>query len=263
MLEPKEKQIIRFNPLPSETLKLGNTLYPDSYPSIVTLPLSHIKTLIKKTRKQWLHKEELTKLDTFSYEKRYKEWLGGRICSKQSLHNFLDQQNSPNIAFVHRQFRVASEESGRPFFTCSEGNTLSLPELSISHSKDFATALVSKTYCGIDIQHPAENLFRVKERFISDNEELLLRTLLPQLSELQHLTLLWAGKEAVKKMLSPEGIPGFLELTLLKISPKTSSTTILTFSKTGKAPLPVVAGILDTGYGIAYCCENNQSSTSL
>jgi len=92
---------------------------------------------------------------------------------------------------------------------------------------------------------------------------LLLRTLLPQLSELQHLTLLWAGKEAVKKMLSPEGIPGFLELTLLKISPKTSSTTILTFSKTGKAPLPVVAGILDTGYGIAYCCENNQSSTSL
>ncbi|HID03890.1 MAG TPA: 4-phosphopantetheinyl transferase family protein, partial [Desulfobacterales bacterium] len=95
------------------------------------------------------------------------------------------------------------------------------------------------------------------------NEELLLRTLLPQLSELQHLTLLWAGKEAVKKMLSPEGIPGFLELTLLKISPKTSSTTILTFSKTGKAPLPVVAGILDTSYGIAYCCENNQSSTSL
>ncbi len=251
MIVPKENQSIRFDSLPFGTLNLGNTLFLDSCPSIIILPLSRTNTQIK----QWLHKKELIRLNQFTYEKRHNEWLGGRICSKQCLHNFLEQYDSQNLIPEHQQYQVASDESGRPFFSGSKDVNFSFPELSISHSKDFAAAMVSKTYCGIDIQHPAENLFRVKERFITEGEEELLQEVLPQLSTLQHLTLLWAGKEAVKKMLSPEGIPGFHELTLQKISPHDASNAVLTFSKTGKAPLPVTAGILDNEYGLAFCCE--------
>ena len=259
MFEPTPNLSICFDSLPVKILKIGYALFPDSCLSIATLPLSHINTNLK----QWLHEEELLKLDTFTYEKRYTEWLGGRICSKQGLHSYLEQQNTPDMPFKHQQYKISSEESGRPFFAGAKGFDFAFPELSISHSKDFATAMVSKTYCGIDIQHPAENLVRVKERFISDKEEFLLQETLPQLSTLQHLTLLWAGKEAVKKMLSPEGIPGFHELTLVKITPHNSSNAVFSFSKTGKPPLPVAAGILDNGYGLAFCCETIKPSSSI
>jgi phosphopantetheinyl transferase len=259
MLIPKPNQSVGFDSLPGKTLKLGYSLFPDSCLSIVTLPLSHINTKLK----QLLHEEELLKLDTFTYEKRYTEWLGGRICSKQVLHNYLKKQNVLDMPFKHQQYKISSEESGRPFFSGTEGFDFSFPELSISHSKDFAAAMVSKTYCGIDIQYPAKGLVRVKERFVSDNEESLLRKLLPQLSTLQQLTMLWSGKEAVKKMLSPEGIPGFNELTLVNIIPHNTSNAVFNFSKAGKSSLPVAVGILDNGYGLAFCCEAIKSSNTM
>lgn len=259
MFVPDPNQSISFDSLPVDTLNLGYALFPDSCLSIVTLPLSRINTKLK----QWLHEEELKKLHTFTYEKRYTEWLGGRICSKQCLHNYLKQQNAPDMPSKHQQYKISSEESGRPFFAGAEDFDFSFPELSISHSKDFAAAMVSKTYCGIDIQYPAENLVRVKERFISDKEEDLLQETLPQLSTLQHLTLLWAGKEAVKKMLSPEGVPGFQELTLVNITLHDAFNAVFSFSKTGKPPLPVAAAILDNGYGLAFCCKNIKPSNSI
>jgi len=261
MSMPKEKQPILFNSLPKELLYLGNTLFPDSQISIVILPLTYINTQIKQTKKQWLHKEELLKLSGFSFEKRYKEWLGGRICSKQGLYTFLQQQDPFQFIPEHQQYRIASEESGRPYFTGLKNIDFLFPELSISHSKDFATALISKTHCGIDIQYPAESLYKVKEKFSTEKEELLLQQALPELSALQQLTLLWAGKEAVKKMLSPNGIPGFHELSLQKISPHGKSTAMLGYSKTGEKILSVAAGILNTGYGLALCCENRHPST--
>lgn len=259
MFVHNSNQSICFDALPVETLNLGYALFPDSCLSIATLPLSRINTKLK----QWLHKEELLKLDTFTYKKRHTEWLGGRICSKQALHNYLKQQNAMAMPFKHQQYKISSEDSGRPFFAGTEDSKFSFPELSISHSKDFAVAMVSRTYCGIDIQYPAENLIRVKERFIADREEFLLQKTLPQLNTLQQLTLLWAGKEAVKKMLSPEGIPGFLELTLVNITPHNDSNAVFSFSKTGKCPLPVAAGILDNGYGLAFCCETTKTSNSI
>ena len=256
MCVPKEKHVILFDSLHSEINVLANTLFPNSLFSVAILPLTYIDTHKKQITQHWLHEKERLTLNGFSFAKRHREWLGGRICSKKSLHTFSQKQDRALRIPKQQEYHIASEESGRPYFSGLEGIGYPVPELSISHSKDFATALTSNTYCGIDIQYPAGNLQKVSEQFSSNAEKLLLQNKLPGLSSLQQLTLLWAGKEAVKKMLSPKGIPGFNEITLQSISPHDQSCTILVFSKIGEEQLLVAAGILDNGYGLALCCEN-------
>jgi len=257
MAESKEKISIPFQPLPLEMSDLACTLFQNALPSPVILPLSYIDIQTKRLKKQWLHEKELQKLSGFSFEKRYREWLGGRICSKKSLLLFLQQQTGTAFIPEHHQYLVASKESGRPFFTGFNRDDFTFPELSISHSKDFAAALSSNTYCGIDIQHPAENLYRVKERFLTKDEEKLLRESLPQLPTLQQLVLLWAGKEAIKKMCSVAGIPGFHELRLTKIIAHSKFTAALHIEKHTTDIISVAAGVLENGYGIALCCQSD------
>lgn len=141
---------------------------------------------------------------------------------------------------------------------------MSFPELSISHSKDYAAAMTSTTHCGIDIQYPAENLLKVKERFVSIAEERLLQESFPELPILEQLSLAWAGKEAVKKMLSPYGMPGFLELTLHTIRPCDAEHAVLYFSQSdvvGK-PLQVATTMLPSRYALALCCQTEQTSAT-
>lgn len=260
----QKEQMITFESLPMGLSDLVRTLFPDSLASTVIMPLSTLEQQTKHTLHHWLHKKELTRLAEFSYKKRRREWLGGRLCSKQALHIFLRQQTGQDFLPDHHQSSVASAESGRPYFARLEGVDFSLPELSISHSRDFATAMTCQTHCGIDIQYPSENLHRVKEKFCTEEEEQLLLKSLSHLSPLSQLTLLWSGKEAVKKMLSPTGIPGFHELTLRKLSPQGSSNTLLYFSRSNEqnSLFPVAAGILNTCYALALCCQPGKPSTS-
>lgn len=256
----KEKQAMIFEPLPPGVSGLLDTLFPDAAPSAVLFLLSNIDKQIPPPLNTWLHKKELEQLSQFRYEKRHREWLGGRICAKQSLRIFLQQQGYTLSNLHHHQARIASEESGRPYFRQLTEIDYSFPQLSISHSKDFAAAMSSTCHCGIDIQYPAENLFKVKERFATIAEELLLQEALPELPVLEQLSLLWAGKEAVKKMLSPHGMPGFHELTLHKIKPRDASHAVLYFSHT-EAPeklFPVATALLASRYALALCCRRDQ-----
>ena len=116
--------------------------------------------------------------------------------------------------------------------------------------------MISASHCGIDIQYPDENLSRVKECFVTDKEEQLIHESLPQLQELAQLALIWAGKEAIKKMLSSTGMPGFKELILNRVIPQNTTDAILYFSGSDKykKTFPVAAGILSNGYSLALCC---------
>ncbi len=252
-----QEQVITFESMPMGLSDLVCTLFPDSFASTVIMPLNNLEQQTKQTRHHWLHKKEITRLAEFIHKKRHREWLGGRICSKHALHIFLRQQDEQGFLPPHHQSNVASTESGRPYFARLKGVNFSFPELSISHSRDFATAMISQTHCGIDIQYPSENLHRVKEKFCTEEEDHLLQNSLSHLSSLSQLTLLWSAKEAVKKMLSPTGIPGFHELTLQKLSPQGASKAILYFSRSNGQTnnLPVAAGILDTTYALALCCQ--------
>lgn len=256
----QKKQTVVFTSLPITLASVANTLFSSSAPTAVILPLTHIDNQPKHLLTHWLHDKELTQLSKFSHGKRHREWLGGRICAKQGLRIYLRQHEEPRFLPGHHQCRVTSEESGRPYFSQLEVVNFTFPELSISHSKEYATAMISSSHCGIDIQYPAENLQRVKERFITEEEGHLLQSSLSHLSQLSQLALVWAGKEALKKMLSPTGIPGFHELTLHKVNSQNTPETVLYFSRSdgSKETFPVAAGIMSNGYSLALCCKTQQ-----
>jgi phosphopantetheinyl transferase len=74
---------------------------------------------------------------------------------------------------------------------------------SISHCDDFAAAIVSKTErVGVDVEIPSFKIDRIKNKFLNEQELLLLD---PQFSITQ-LTLMWCCKEAVYKWWSYGGV---------------------------------------------------------
>ncbi len=253
----KEKPSIIFKALPAELTGLSENLFPSLRPSTAILSLTTIEKIAEQDIRNWLHKKERKQLATYTYAKRNREWLGGRICAKEGLRLFLHRQKNVKDTRPFSQYRVQNEESGRPCFTNITSSNFSLPQLSITHSNGLAAALICPSYCGIDIQYSSEKLHRVKEHFCTPDEEQLLQNGMPQLTNISQLTLLWAGKEAVKKMLSPEGIPGFHELILRQLTPHDANSAVLHFSRTDSHGIlfQTAAGILDKEYGIALCCQ--------
>ncbi len=244
-----------FDIIPQHLLALSHRLFPSSIPTAVILPLIDLEHETAPLD-QWLHEKELAQLAGYVYPKRRREWLAGRICAKQALRTFFQHSSKPPLIPEHNLCRVASEESGQPYFGQLPGISSPPPNLSITHSKSLAAALVCATHCGIDIQYPSEGLQRVKERFCTEEEEQRLQQSLPHLPQLSRLALLWTGKEAVKKMVSPAGIPGFQEIKLCNITDTDNTDTLLHFSiaTVQSTSLPVVAGLLSNGYGMALCC---------
>ena len=149
-----------FETLPLSLLALAENLYQDFQHSAALLPLHTIEQqTATNTIQKWLHRDEQQQLTKFKFEKRYREWLGGRLCAKQSLRMFL-RSNSQRSAFIpeHAQCCIQAEVSGKPYFNATDGINFDFPELSISHSKEYAAAMISSSPCGIDIQFSEENL---------------------------------------------------------------------------------------------------------
>jgi 4'-phosphopantetheinyl transferase EntD len=145
---------------------------------------------------------------------------------------------------------------------------MAIPHISISHSGRYAMAVAAAAPCGVDIQENRETLGRVRERFCSPAEDRLLTRRLPGLEPSEHLALLWAAKESVKKAVLLEPMPGFLELELTRIDCRhgldhhggllfTFALAVEDQGKVGtRASLssPFQALVcLDQGYGIALC----------
>ena len=71
---------------------------------------------------------------------------------------------------------------------------------SISHCRNFAAALVSKTErVGIDIEWPTEKVFAIAHKFLSEQEMSLLHQNRSTRQLLDHTTLFWSTKEAIFK----------------------------------------------------------------
>jgi len=260
MLPTAQADKLIFATPPLGFLALCKDVFPDAALSLAILPLSDLKPLQPAIQNTWLGDNELTQLKKFSLEKRSREWLGGRICAKQSANIFCLDTERPTTCPKHSHYLVESEESGRPFFSPAKSLDLNLPELSISHSKAYAAAMSSVRYCGIDIQYCAKTLGRVQEKFCTSLEEHILQNIHPELSSLTRLTQLWSAKEAAKKMLSPGGIPGFHELELIKVTKCNNSNNLLFFSRPGStSSLQVVTGMFNKEYALAICCTTSEN----
>lgn len=156
----------------------------------------------------WLRGEELGQWREFANEKRRREWLAGRIAAKRAVGELSGRAEDgwPDLA-------IGREEDGRP---CLAGGDASL-FLSISHSGGLAAALAADLPCGLDIQEPSPKLLRARGKFSSPAEEAIIQTALtgPALAEIERLALLWAAKEAIRKLVRVSPLLGLGEIRLV------------------------------------------------
>ncbi len=159
---------------------------------------------------EYLNADELGKWAGLSMNKRRAEWLGGRLAAKGAAAGLL-----PEAAVAWQALVIRNEDDGRPY-VATEVHTVA-PFISISHSGPMAAALAANLPCGLAIQESSAKIQRVKERFTSFEEEDILNGSLPHHSftETERLTMLWAAKEAVRKMVRITPLLGFMEIRLL------------------------------------------------
>lgn len=249
------------NIFPKTLLSLMKQTYPRHRFQAVMLPLISPEEYTRRAKEVPLYRhlinpEELDRANSFNIPKRRDEWLTGRICAKAAalmFHNMASSDTEPNLF----EISTGNDTNGRPFLIGNLTRELNNTDISISHGANFGLALIADSHCGVDIQAPKDTLTRVREKFCDHTEQDLLQLQLPELNELQHLTLIWTAKEAAKKALSHKRMPGFLELILTTTEPHTTGW-ILTFivSKKEYAEYPTTISVVTELYqthGIALC----------
>jgi phosphopantetheinyl transferase len=162
---------------------------------------------------QSLSPAELARYDGYTFEKRRLEWLGGRLAAKQAAAT-LRKGSRPG------DWPVENDADGRPFYHPPRESD-QVPALSISHSHTLAAALaVAGHPCGFDLQKVSDTVVRVREKFSRLSElELLHAAGIGPDREAALLTLLWAAKEALRKGLGGQPLPGFMAMRLARIEP--------------------------------------------
>lgn len=120
-------------------------------------------------------REDLARLDSFSYEHRKKEWLVSRILADELLGG--------NAEIVY-------DEQSKPFL----GN--GKKHVSLSHSHDILAVIIDEKETGIDVEQIKPNVLRIKEKFMSEEE---LKAIEKGHRE-EKLTLYWCAKESLYKL---------------------------------------------------------------
>ena len=157
-------------------------------------------------------------LASLTYPKRRLEWLGGRLVAKHCLNRLALALESPPACYC--EYSILPDTHGRPTLAPPPGSNR-VPTISISHSRDYAAALVTAHgTCGIDIQQKSAQLARVQERFATTEELTLLLHLVS--NPLTRLGLIWTAKGAVKKCLLSDrpDFLGTISLTAISYEPK-------------------------------------------
>lgn len=205
---------------------------PCSIPILLDMSVNKDEGSLDETQySTWLSEEERRHHKRLTLAKRRKEWLAGRICAKFAIDDYFRTYGKGWKLPPWAEVTISNSDTGRPYAMLVGGERLpGRPDISISHSGEFALALVAQTFCGVDIQKTSPTLVRVKERFCADQEERLLTSALRKSDHLMSLARLWAAKEAAKKALSITAMPGFLDLILADIEETGKEEHIFVFS---------------------------------
>ncbi|MCG2726613.1 MAG: 4'-phosphopantetheinyl transferase superfamily protein [Elusimicrobia bacterium] len=135
-----------------------------------------------------LSTEELAKYSSFKIPKRQKEWLAGRLAAKTVINN-----NLLGLSLNLKQIPITYDANRRPLCLLGAKEYL----LSITHSGDWAAAIVKDENCGflgIDIEKiEMRSKFWIEDYFHKDEIED---------GSPERLTKLWTIKEALLKALS-------------------------------------------------------------
>jgi len=149
-----------------------------------------------------LNDDEFEIFKKFKIKKRKVEWLSGRIAGKQAFANYTASLHYPNriskISFLNNQARA-------PYI-------VDHPELhlSISHSYEYAVAIVAPFKIGIDIEKIEPRPDALANYFCSQEERQMLENEPLRKDEL--MTFFWSRKEAISKFLGLGGKLNFKQI---------------------------------------------------
>lgn len=144
----------------------------------ILLGIWHITETIDEflSMKKWSI-DDICAIEKFSREHRKKEWLTARILTEK-----LSKQEE--VKFFY-------DEHNKPFLKNSNWH------ISISHSRNLLAVILSKeSETGIDIELVKPQIFRIKEKFMSDDE---LKSIGEKNAE-EQLTVFWCAKESLYKL---------------------------------------------------------------
>lgn len=129
-------------------------------------------------------------------DRRVNEWLATRV--------LLYELTGKDVSILYH-------DDGSPYLSDDSCN------ISISHSNDYVAVLLSSTLkVGVDIEGISERIFKIRERFV--NEEEFIDTD----NELIHLLLHWSGKETLFKLMKKREVDFKKHLFVVPFKPKQS-----------------------------------------
>lgn len=150
-----------------------------------------------------LNDDEFEIFKKFKIKKRKTEWLSGRIAGKNAFTSYISSlrctNRVSNISILNNQARA-------PYI-------VNYPELylSISHSYEYAVAVIAPFKIGIDIEKIEPRPDSLAHYFCSQEEQALLKKDSTRKDEL--LTFFWSRKEAVSKFLGLGGKMNFKQIS--------------------------------------------------
>ena len=129
-----------------------------------------------------IYSEEVNKIQSY---KRKQEWLAVRL--------LLEHLSGPETYINYH-------ENGAPFLT---GSSL---HISISHTKGYVAVILSEDKNpGIDIEYRSERAWKLRKKYLSDNESKIFLSPNHALNHADLATLCWCAKEtAFKALQQPE-----------------------------------------------------------
>lgn len=95
-------------------------------------------------------------------------------------------------------FDLFYDALGKPFLTIDK-------HISISHSHEFSAIIISNQKAGIDIELQREKIIGIADKFVNNDEKLILRTTNRE-DYIKELTVKWGAKEAIFKIRNELGI---------------------------------------------------------
>lgn len=108
--------------------------------------------------------------------------------------------------------RLEVLKTGRPYLTDDS------IQFSISHSGTMVAALIHPEQpVGVDVEKISERVSRVRRKFLSQAEELLVLQSMGEEDELTCLTLAWSVKEAAFKALQNSGVDFIRDLPIVRL----------------------------------------------
>lgn len=155
----------------------------------------------------------------FRVHKRRLEWLAGRIASKKAFLSGVPGDLDPTS---YRRLCVLNDSTRAPYFPDHPQRCLSL-----SHSHDYAIAVVANFKIGIDLEKvEPRHTALVKYFCCAEEQDLIHRMNHSHLQWNTKVTELWTRKEAVAKFLRIGGALNFKKLNVLQDVVQTSTDSL-------------------------------------